>query len=810
MNLVVGLLAVGMTNQVGVQRSLIEQPYPYLHGGAFTGKAVPASPDPLIRYRWDNPKASDNFQVFSMPPKSVVGAPASAFSGLKSLTRPTTNVLVKGEGSIRIDFGVEVPAWIEFDSPDCPGDVEMSISEYNEPGIDKTRVATKHGNTYRLELNGELYEGVRFAWIHVKAPKVPWRITGIRAMCQAKPTNYTGSFHSSDPQLNRIWYMSAYGVKASLCRDYFGSILMDRGDRISWTGDAHPTQAAALVAFSNYDLVLRNLENTSGDDNGIRSYSLYWVLSLLDYYRYTGDSATLAKFVDNASKKLDSAYKVFGTNPDLRFYGWDERVGAGFEIWFRPNQESQDAYKMLSIRAWREFAEVMATLGRPDLSSKYAGYARERLASLEALPDPFRTYGIHAAADAVNTGLLGATAQQSLYDREFSDRLNRLSISPFNQYFILQALGRMGKWDDALATVQDMWGGMVDYGGTTTFEVYRPSWNEIIGRNDAVPNSQSGIVSLCHPWGAGVVMWLTEQVLGIKPTSPGFTTFEFAPHLGSKLSYVSGSVQSPKGLISAELNLTTGKGSLSVPEGTTATIRVPKSGRRISTIKFRDGRTWTAGQWSETEDAVVVQGLGAGDHGFQVSFEGTRTKVSVPKIAYATRLLTRDASTSGDWVGKYGSKGYILCGVKPDGSDEQKLPAFVESVDFFRAFPKAGRPDTTVWAKATDDRRALASGVGPRVAAALSNNDQTMTFMVKTRDAEKHRIAIYFVDWEAKGWRSAVEVFDGSNLRMVAPVSMIKDHKNGIYLVFECKGSTKFRFNKIRGDLVTLSGVFFD
>ncbi len=46
----------------------------------------------------------------------------------------------------------------------------MSISEYNEPAIlnigpenlVKTKVPIKHDNTYRLELNKSLYEGVRF------------------------------------------------------------------------------------------------------------------------------------------------------------------------------------------------------------------------------------------------------------------------------------------------------------------------------------------------------------------------------------------------------------------------------------------------------------------------------------------------------------------------------------------------------------------------------------------------------------------------------------------------------------------------
>ena len=65
-----------------------------------------------------------------------------------------------------MDFGQENAAWLEFDSPDLTGTVEMSIGEYNQPEViqsgPKTAVPAKYGNTYRLELNSQLDEGVRF------------------------------------------------------------------------------------------------------------------------------------------------------------------------------------------------------------------------------------------------------------------------------------------------------------------------------------------------------------------------------------------------------------------------------------------------------------------------------------------------------------------------------------------------------------------------------------------------------------------------------------------------------------------------
>ena len=43
--------------------------------------------------------------------------------------------------------------------------------------------------------------------------------------------------------------------------------------------------------------------------------------------------------------------------------------------------------------------------------------------------------------------------------------------------------------------------------------------------------------------------------------------------------------------------------------------------------------------------------------------------------------------------------------------DEKSLPEYVTSLDYFRAFPKNGVPDPTVWATATSDKRALAPNI---------------------------------------------------------------------------------------------------
>jgi len=803
--------------------SPITEPYPYVSNGSFSGPLITASPDPLVSYRWPEVKATDGLEIYIMKPVAVSSDNDGSFENLNSLTGDSPLVTVNGTGSLKIDFGVECAAWIEFDTPDCQGDVEMSISEYNEKGFNKTKVPVKYGNTYRLELNDELYEGMRFGWIDVKSCDKEWHITGIRAVCQVKPTNYNGSFSCDDSLLNRIWYVSAYSVKAAQCENYFGAILMDRGDRMSWTGDAHTTQAAALVAFSNYDFIKKNIDNTAVQDNGIKSYALYWVLSLIDYYYYTGDTVALRKYVNNACAKLDSAYKWFGTDPNLRYYGWDERLCAGFEIWFKPSPECQNAYKMLSVRTWREFASAMEKYGRYDLRDKYNAYAKEKIESLRKEKNWLCEFGLHSAADAVTTELLSEKEQNFLYNKHFTDRVNRVSYSPFNQYFIIQAMAEMGKYDDALSSIRDLWGGMVKYGGTTTFEVFRPSWNDFAEPNDPLPNNQCGIISLCHPWGAGPVKWLNEEVLGIKPSLPGFKTFNIIPHMGTTLKSVSGKTPTPYGDICASYDLNTGLCSFSCPQGITGTVAIPKAGKTVSKIFINGKLAWenvyhiTEGVGGAFQDSeyIYFTDVQEGNYVMIINYNGYKSGYIEPPVAYNARFVMQDSITQGDWGRIYGNEGYVLCNYDGNGNDKRFLPSYVKSINYFRAFPvtREHLPDNTTWKMGTKDIRALSSGSKNKVlrnATSYTNNDNTMTVTIEINGTRDYQVALYFVDWKDEELRQAVEMFDANTLEMIAPVQLVDSFSGGKYLVYTYNKSSKFRIDKVRGKIITLGGIFFD
>jgi alpha-L-rhamnosidase len=819
------VLHLNVRSQAIMGTSPIPERYLYVSSGSFSGPTVAQSPDPLVSYRWPNPKANDALEIYLRKPTSVSADKSTSFDNLGSLTGDSPSVTVKGTGSIQMDFGVENAAWLEFDSPDLVGNVEMSISEYNQPNgyLGKTMTPKKYGNTYRLELNTDLYEGVRFGWIHVQSFTSAWHISGVRIVCQIKPTNYNGSFSCTDSLLTRIWYTGAYTVKLNNLKDYLGAILMFRGDRFSWTGDAHPAQAASMVAFGNYDFVKKNLLYTSTQSNGIMSYSLYWVLSLIDYYKYTGDTLTLKNLLTNACGKLNDAYSAYGTNPNLEYYGWDERLGAGFE---HPNiQEPQNAYKMLSIHVWKEFADIMGTFGRIDLQVKYNSYVTEKMTTIRKNASWYQTFGLHAGTDAVTTGLLSDIEKKAIYENSFTDKVNRVSYSPFNQYFIIQAYAKMNKYDDALSSIRDLWGGQIRYGGTTFFEDYRPSWNTVIQPNDPVPNNQCGFTSLCHPWGAGVTKWLSEEVLGIKPTSPGFTTFDIVPHLGRTLTGVSGKTPTSLGNIQASFDISTGKCTISSPAGTVGRIGIPKAEKTITSIRVNGSLIWDGtfhsvdGFGGANEDSMFVYLIGVqpGTQSIAVNYSGITPQYTELTEVYPAKCIGIDSLTSGNWGKVYGKDGYVLCNYNGNGSDIKLLPSYVSSVNYYKVKGN-GLPDNAVWASNTIDRRALApdtTNSTPRNAASLYAMDAdqigyTFTSNIIITGIHDYRIALYFVDWDKKGRQIAVEMFDANTLNLIAPVKIVKNCLGGAYLIYAYNKSAKFRFNIVRGDNAVLSGMFFD
>lgn len=113
-----------------------------------------------------------------------------------------------------------------------------------------------------------------------------------------------------------------------------------------------------------------------------------YIQMVLRALNYTGCKALLiitnipeiktgfGELLPHALNRLDHAYEIYGTNPPLVFFGWDERLGAGFEA---PGiLENQYAYSFLAIEVWKAFAVVLEDLGEKMAAEQYRGYAAQK------------------------------------------------------------------------------------------------------------------------------------------------------------------------------------------------------------------------------------------------------------------------------------------------------------------------------------------------------------------------------------------------------------------------------------------------
>jgi hypothetical protein len=444
--------------------------------------------------------------------------------------------------------------------------------------------------------------------------------------------------------------------------------------------------------------------------------------------------------------------------------------------------------------------------GHSELAKKYTAYADEKVAYLTREPVWLKALSAHSAAAAVNAGfpfqfVPGGPAAR---DAALATRQDRLSYSPFNQFFILQALAKLGRRADALAAIDDNWGGQLRYGATTFFEVFRPSWNNFSKPNDAPVNNQCGYTSLTHPWSAGVTKWLTNEIAGITPTSPGFRTFLVRPWLNKKSNpWVKTKVPTPTGVIefayNIEPNSKNGEGYLIVPKGTSASLQLPSGIGGGFLVFDANGKQRSIGRIGWDGVYLFPSGsLPTGKYTFKISGnypnfvqnECAETELSYPWDT----PFSEDTTTRGNWRGKYGAAGYILYNFDGIKKHKQKLPPFIKKI-------ATGKTANVNFAVQTQDPRACF---------------QTMWFDIhhattaKKTATKPYKITLYFADLDRQNRRSAIEVFDLKTKQLLAPVFIVRDYAQGKHISFQTDREVRIRINHVRGPNATLSAILFD
>jgi hypothetical protein len=478
-------------------------------------------------------------------------------------------------------------------------------------------------------------------------------------------TKTTGTFRSSDALLNRIWAVSVETardmvVPGPLSVDALGrpcaialrTVIIDgvARDRCPYIGDQAVIDRTLFASTLEDDapvmraMLLWYARNQHRDGSIPQSpifharvvgfdYNAYWVEAVHDYVLYTGDRALARAVWPSLVELMDRWYpQQLGASGLIV-----DRVGARDYAGIHRRGSTIAYFNAGYGVALEEAATVAGWLGHDGAA---AGW-RRRLPSLRRSfnrvfwdpdvrayldsPTGPRVHPEDGNAFAVLAGFAeGARSRSALdylsrsirqsYGNTLLDvdawshpgwgGLSNLRVYPFIGYFEVLARYAAGLDDSALELVRREWGYMIRNGPK------QGMW-ENIGPHGGGPTNTLG-QSWEHGWSSGAAPALTEEVLGVRPGTPGFGRFVAAPH-PSGLAWARGRVPTPHGTISFSWSRTETAFEATVDSPVEGAVAIPMYGD----VKVDGGRLRARTHLVPCDRTVVV--LPPGRHTLELS-----------------------------------------------------------------------------------------------------------------------------------------------------------------------------------------------
>lgn len=391
--------------------------------------------------------------------------------------------------------------------------------------------------------------GFRFVRIDLLG-KATMNLKETTAVFRYRNIPYLGSFTCNDSRLNQIWQTGAYTVHLNMQENIWDGI---KRDRLIWLGDMHPETSTISTVFGNDDSFYSSLDLAVQQYplpqwlNGMSAYSMWYLIIQYDWYVQNGNKAFIEKHRDYITGLVD----LFDSKVDED--GCEHLAASRFLDWpSSPNGPGVEAgYRALLCWALQDAEKLCKLLG-DEAHAKKCIEIENRLKKKVLPPNDLK----QAAALMAIAGLMDAKEACEKYISVGGPK----GFSTFYGFYMLEALAKAGRYDQALDIISKYWGGMLDMGATTFWEDFDLEWTKNAGRIDEfVPKGKDDIHgdfggycyvgfrhSLCHGWASGPTAWMSHHILGVEVVEPGCKKVRITPHLGN-LQWVEGTYPTPSG-----------------------------------------------------------------------------------------------------------------------------------------------------------------------------------------------------------------------------------------------------------------------
>ena len=385
----------------------------------------------------------------------------------------------------------------------------------------------------------------RYLDLDIRTGDEPLQLESLKANFTAYPFEERASFHSPDPDLDRIWGISWRTARLDAHETYMDTPYWEQlqyvGDTriqalISYvvTGDDRlPLQALRAFDLSRVPEGVTHSRYPSQLSQFIPTFSLLYVGMVHDYWMYRPDAEEARKLLPGTRTVMEwfadhtDADGLLHRLPWWSFVDW---VSSG-EIPTYDGKDQSCATTLEYLGALDEAADLEKALGDPAVAARDQSHAAHVRS------------GIYNKCWSAERGLVADNADQKnfsqqsnilavLYDvvpkQKQQDVLRRmlainpgdipadgvLSASYYFRFYLARALDHAGLANEYLNAIEP-WRKLLP--------LHFSTWPEIPG------NTRSD----SHAWTAHPIYDLLTLVAGIEPASAGFKTVRIAPHLGA-------------------------------------------------------------------------------------------------------------------------------------------------------------------------------------------------------------------------------------------------------------------------------------
>lgn len=466
----------------------------------------------------------------------------SAFQGwrvreVSSLAEWRSSAYGKGE-SFALDFGDHQVGYVSLsvrhvgsppDAPlklrlafgEMPCEIAESFAEY-EGWLSSSwlQEETLFVDVLPAEIRLPRRYSFRFLRIEVVDASPKYKAAFDAVVCEAVSSADRSAVESLPPSVpDDLRRMDRVAIKT--LQDCMQTVFEDgpKRDRRLWIGDLRLQAQANYVTFRNYGLVRRCLYLFAGmrledgavgacvfekpephvDDTRLYDYSLFFIATLRDYFKASGDRATLEELWPIAMEQVRIGLRRLDERDVVR----DEESWYCFIDW-HPELNKQAPAQAVLIYCLRRGLELARELGLAgDEADIAAGIERATKAALMHLRDEASGWFVSGAGRQVSWAtqvwmalaeVLPAAEGAALLRKLLAEKPAVGMTTPYMHHHLVEALFMHGMAEEAVAHMRTYWGGMLEDGADTFWEIYNPDDKKLS------PYGSNLINSYCHAW----------------------------------------------------------------------------------------------------------------------------------------------------------------------------------------------------------------------------------------------------------------------------------------------------------------------